>query len=156
MKTKYCILSSLAGAVLMGAGVVGTMYVTQWREPTAVYQETTDPELIKIRQNLEAYKAKLREEGKYFCCIKNDCNWCAVYMGHCPCGDLVMEKGVEKSCPDCAAAWNKKQGKIPGVDPNAIQVTTFGIYGFEEGGHHGSDPAKEPESEAHEKTEEHH
>ncbi|GEM_PF-1708929 len=149
MKTKQWILSILSGTLLVGAGVVATMYVTEWREPTATYLETTDPQLIQIREDLEAYKAKLRKEEKYFCCIKNDCNWCAIHMGHCPCGDLVMEKGVEKSCPDCAAAWNKKQGKIPGVDPDAIQVTTFGIYGYEEGGHHA--PTNASGTEHHEK-----
>ena len=52
------------------------------------------------------------------------------------CADLVSEKGNEKSCPECAAAWDRKQGKILGVDPDAIQVTSFGVYGFEKGGDH--------------------
>lgn len=50
-----------------------------------------------------------------------------------------MENGNEKSCPECAAAWNRKLGRFPGIDPNAIEVTTFGIYGFEEKSHHKPD-----------------
>ena len=48
----------------------------------------------------------------------------------------MSEKGNEKSCPECAAAWNLKLGRVSGRDPDAIKVTTFGIYGFEEDVHH--------------------
>jgi hypothetical protein len=105
-------------------------------EPKATYIETDSSKLIQIRQDLDDLKADLRKKGIYNCCIRDDCNWCAIYMGHCPCAELISEKGAEKSCPECAAAWNRKQGKIPGVDPDAIEVTTFDIYGFEENGHH--------------------
>lgn len=127
------IIVLIVGIVL---GAIGVLYITQWREPSATYVETSDPKLTSIRENLTELKAELKAKGMYNCCIKNDCNWCALYMGHCPCADMVQQKDKEKSCPECAAAWNKKQGKIPGVDPNAIGVTTFGIYGYEKGGHH--------------------
>ncbi|MFQ5952197.1 MAG: hypothetical protein ACE5JK_02185 [Candidatus Omnitrophota bacterium] len=113
-----------------------TLYFKYWHEPEATYIETKNPKLIEIRKDMEEFKSDLREEGMYHCCIKNDCNWCALYMGHCPCEKLVKMKGAEKSCPECAAAWNRKWGKIPGVDPDAIEVTTFGIYGFEKKEHH--------------------
>ena len=75
-------------------------------------------------------------------------------MGHCPCEDLVSVKGKEQSCPECAAAWNKKQGKIPGVDPDAIEITTFGVYGVEQGGHHN--PHYAPEESSFKQQEGHH
>lgn len=107
-------------------------YLTYWREPKANYIPTENPRLLHIRSELEKLKKELRVKGLYNCCIKNDCNWCAIYMGYCPCAELVIEEGRERSCPECAAAWNRKRGKIPGVDPDAIEITTFGIYGFEE------------------------
>lgn len=112
------------------------VYMKYWQEPTATYVETNNPKLVQVRKDLSELKAELRAKGQYNCCIKNDCNWCLLHMGHCPCAKMVQKNGVEKSCPECAAAWNRKQGKIPGVDPDAVQVTTFGIYGFEKGGHH--------------------
>lgn len=116
--------------------VLTTLYFRYWHEPTATYVETGSPKLAQIRKDLSGYIAELREKGEYRCCIKNDCVWCALYMDHCPCADLVLEEGKEKSCPECAAAWNRKLGRFPGVDPKAIEVTTFGVYGYEKGGHH--------------------
>lgn len=132
------ILPPIIGMLIVGIvlGAIGVLYITQWREPSATYVGTSDPKLTSIRENLTELKAELKAKGMYNCCIKNDCNWCALYMGHCPCADMVKKESTEKSCPECAAAWNRKQGKIPGVDPDAIQVTTFGIYGYEKGGHH--------------------
>ncbi len=119
------------------------LYSKYWREPAAKYVKTDNPKLIQIRQDLKELKLELKKNGLYSCCIQNECNWCALHMEHCPCAKLVSAKGNEKSCPECAAAWNKKQGRIPGVDPDAIEVTTFGIYGFEEGGHHQPDSSED-------------
>lgn len=151
MKKKILILSCL---ILIVIGVLVLSYFTYWREPKAAYLKTDDATLIEIREDLAKYKASLKKKGLYRCCIRNDCNWCAIYMGHCPCEDLVSKVKPEKSCPECAAAWNKKQGKIPGVDPDAIEVTTFGIYGFEEGAHSykGTDTHREPHHSHHEKS----
>lgn len=118
------------------------LYIKFWQEPKVSYSETDNPKLIRIREELSELKKELKRKGVYNCCIRNDCNWCAIYMGHCPCADLVFEEGNEESCPECAAAWNRKQGRFPSIDPNAIKVTTFGIYGFEKSGHHYLDVTK--------------
>ena len=123
--------------------VLISLYFKYWYEPRATYFETDDAKLIKIRADLKQFKAELRKKGKYSCCIRGDCDWCAISMGHCICADLVMEEGKEKSCPECAAAWDRKRGKIPGVDPDAIEVTTFGVYGYEKDGHHHPDVKKQ-------------
>lgn len=127
----------IASAVSVGTIIVIVfLYYRYWQEPEAEYVETENIKLVQIREDLVELKSELKQKGLYSCCIKNDCNWCAIYMGHCPCAKLVSKKGNEKSCPECAAAWNRKQGKILGVDPDAIQITTFGVYGFEKGGYH--------------------
>lgn len=134
-KISIVIISVIVAAAAM------VLYFKYWHEPKAVYFETNNPKLAKIRSDLNEFKAALRKKGQYSCCIRGDCNWCAIYMGHCPCMGLVMEEGKEKSCPECAAAWDRKRGKIPGVDPGAIEVTTFGVYGYEKDGHHNDRPA---------------
>jgi hypothetical protein len=116
--------------------VVYFIYFNYWQEPMAKYIGTDNPKLTRVRKDLEELKAELREKGLYTCCIQNDCNWCALHLGQCTCVKLVIRKGHEKSCCECAAAWNRKQGKFPGVDPDAIEVTTFGVYGFEKDEHH--------------------
>lgn len=129
------VVALLSLSVITGV-TLAFLYFRYWQEPKAMFVETDNPQLIQIREDLNELKSDLKKKGVYNCCIRNDCNWCALYMGHCPCAKLVSKKENEKSCPECAAAWNRKQGKIPGVDPDAIDVTTFGIYGFEEGGHY--------------------
>ncbi|MDP6380968.1 MAG: hypothetical protein QF662_06455 [Phycisphaerae bacterium] len=150
----------LLSTAVVAVAALAVLYFAYWREPAATYVHTKNPKLVQIRSDLNELKSELRKKGMYACCIRGDCNWCALYMGHCPCAGLVSEKGKEKSCPECAAAWNRKQGRIPGVDSDAIEVTTFGIYGFEKGGHHlpesaGGDAEEEAE-DADEHEEEHH
>ena len=132
-KMLFCLISIMVGVAI---GFTVTMYFNFWKEPKAMFVKTDNPKLTKIRQDLQGLKAELRQRGVYNCCIRNDCDWCALHMGHCPCAEMIQKKGKEKSCPECAAAWNRKRGKIPGVDPDAVEVTTFGIYGFKEGGQH--------------------
>lgn len=48
------------------------------------------------------------------------------------------------------------QDNIPGVDSNAIQVTTFGIYGYEKGGHHARAHNDNVQHAAHREAEHHH
>ena len=149
-------IAVVAGSIAAACIAVGSVvYFRYWQEPRAYYAETDNPKLIRIRQELDELKAELRSQGLYNCCIRNDCDWCALYMGHCPCAELVSRKGEELSCPECAAAWNKKQGKIAGVDPDAIRVTTFGVYGYgDETGHDhpAANEVKHPEQgdQAHE------
>ena len=83
-------LTLIAGAT--GAGI--SYYVTESNEPSAIYTETGNVKLIDIRRDLKVLKQELRDAGKYKCCIKGDCNWCAIQMEHCPCDELVQKKGV--------------------------------------------------------------
>jgi len=133
---KKIILICLVLLIGVSLGFIATMYFNFWKEPAATRAPTDNPKLISIRKDLDELKDELRKEGNYNCCINHDCDWCALYMGHCPCAQMIQKEGQEMSCPECAAAWNKKQGKIPGVDPDAVGVTTFGVYGYEEEGHH--------------------
>lgn len=136
MNKKFIIFILL---LTIGIILLIVTYMNFWREPRTQYRQTGNIKLQNIRKDLNELKADLRKKGEYNCCIRNDCNWCALYMEHCPCADIVTKEGNEKSCPECAAAWNRKQGKIPGADPDAIEVTTFGIYGYEKEGHHYSE-----------------
>jgi hypothetical protein len=152
------LLISAIVILTLGIGFCIYMYFTSWREPVAIYHETKNPKLIRIRQELTELKAELKAKGLYRCCIRNECNWCALHMGHCHCADLVSKDGSEKSCPECAAAWNRKQGRVPGVDPKAVKVTTFGVYGYEKEGHHYHEHMNKEKSEhsEHEELEHHH
>ncbi|UUV20023.1 hypothetical protein NRK67_16935 (plasmid) [Fusobacteria bacterium ZRK30] len=129
------------------------LYTIEFWEPKASYNGSEVISVAALQNNLEALKQELREKGEYRCCIQNDCAWCAIYMGHCICADLITVEGREQSCPECAAAWNKKRGKIPGVDSDAVEVITFGVYGFENNGEHYHPPVKGEVEDNHHKEE---
>lgn len=118
------------------------LYTTEFWEPKSSYTGGEVASVAELQEKVEAVKEELREKGEYRCCIQNDCAWCAIYMGHCVCADLVAAEGREQSCPECAAAWDRKRGRIPGVDPDAVEVITFGVYGFENEGKHYHPPLK--------------
>ncbi len=118
------------------------LYTTEFWEPKSSHTGGEVASVAELQEKVEAVKEELKEKGEYRCCIQNDCAWCAIYMGHCVCGDLVEVEGREQSCPECAAAWDRKRGKIPGVDPDAVEVITFGVYGFENEGKHYHPPLK--------------
>lgn len=109
------------------------------KEPYGNYVKTQEQKLMEIREDLDAHINALKAEGKYRCCIASECKWCAIYMGHCNCEDVIIKEGIEYSCPECAAAWNKKNNLKPG-DEKYINITDFGIYSDKPGaGKHSHD-----------------
>ncbi len=66
--------------------------------------------VAEAKDKLTEAKAKLAEEGKYGCCIKEPCNMCVLAHGKCDCYE-DLKKG-EHVCTECYTGW--QQGK--GVD----------------------------------------
>lgn len=83
--------------------------------------------------DLVALKAKLTAEGKYTCCIKSPCDFCARTHGNCDCAkDLQKGEGV---CSECFGAWKAGQGNVAGVDPATVKQAEHGHDEGDEGGH---------------------
>ncbi len=67
-----------------------------------------------------AEKQKAMKAGKYGCCLKHPCDFCALKMGSCPCGKMAsMDKPV---CNECKGGWAAGNGAIPGKNADKIKT----------------------------------
>lgn len=65
-------------------------------------------------------KHKAMKAGKYNCCLKHPCDWCALKMGSCPCGKAAsMDKAV---CNECKGGWAAGDGAISGKTADDIKT----------------------------------
>ena len=63
--------------------------------------------------------------GKYSCCLKNPCDYCALKMGECPCGmNAANDMPV---CNECKGSWYAGDGNIPGKTPDQIKTMPRGM-----------------------------
>ena len=65
------------------------------------------------------FAEQLGAEGRYDCCTKTPCTWCALNTGGCSCGE-GLRRG-EPVCEQCAYLWRRGQGDEPGVDPASVE-----------------------------------
>ena len=64
--------------------------------------------MVEAKEKLYNAKAKLTQEDKYNCCLKEPCNMCALEDGECDCyKDLKTGKSV---CVECYAGWQQGNG----------------------------------------------
>ena len=77
--------------------------ITQKEEP-----KTGEVLIGEAKDKLIEAKAKLAQEGKYGCCLKEPCNMCALDEAKCNCyEDLKKHEGV---CMECYAGWQHGKG----------------------------------------------
>ena len=72
-----------------------------------------------VKAGLSELIAGLSAEGKYQCCIRVPCGWCAMQVAGCACGPGLVRG--EPVCAECALMWTKGQGAVPGVDPEGVR-----------------------------------
>lgn len=74
----------------------------------------------KADMAIEAEKNKATKAGKYGCCLKHSCGFCALKMGQCPCGmHAARDMPV---CNECKGGWHAGDGAIPGKSPDQIKT----------------------------------
>jgi hypothetical protein len=78
-----------------------------------------EAELEQIETRLEAVKTQLFEQGKYNCCVKPSCDWCALHEGACDCFTNVQ--AGEAVCPGCGLGWHNGQGVMEGIDAGDVK-----------------------------------
>jgi hypothetical protein len=65
-------------------------------------------------------KAKATKAGKYHCCLKHPCDFCAMKMGECPCGtNVAMDM---PNCNECKGGWHAGDGAVPGKTADQIKT----------------------------------
>ena len=126
-------LSSRAGArgalvaalFMWSACVVGEQAVDVPAEKhvSAGSQSMTDAQVRDRRQrihdDLAEFSRQLEADGRYDCCVKTPCTWCALNTGGCSCGE-GLRRG-EPVCEQCAYLWRRGQGDEPGIDPESVE-----------------------------------
>ncbi len=82
----------------------------------AFKSQKLDAQLAEARGEVQAVKRRLREEGKYDCCVMPACNQCLLQSGECHCRRAVEEE-QGPCCGECTEAWLEGRGMVEGVDP---------------------------------------
>ncbi len=71
-------------------------------------------------QAVQDQKKKAMAAGKYACCLKTSCDFCALKMGECPCGmNAASDKPV---CNECKGGWHAGDGAVPGKTADQIKT----------------------------------
>ena len=78
--------------------------------------------LVVIRKDLAKAKRELTGDGKYNCCIRPTCDFCALAVDKCPCA-LNLAKGMPV-CGTCAGGWAAGYGVVPDVDAADVEAIT--------------------------------
>jgi len=74
----------------------------------------------KADSSIQAEKQKALKAGKYGCCLKHPCDFCALKMGQCPCG--MHAKEDKPVCNECKGSWYAGDGAVPGKTPDQIKT----------------------------------
>lgn len=90
------------------------------QEKKGEMKQTGNKHLDKVRSELGDAKKELAKEDKYSCCISPSCNFCALAMDMCPCGNNVS-KG-DPVCGECKGGWMTGYGAIDGVKPEEVKT----------------------------------
>jgi hypothetical protein len=84
--------------------------------------QTPKEKVAQAKQLLKEAKKSLEKEGKYDCCIKGDCDRCALDHQNCNCAkDVKAGKAV---CSDCYAGWQRGDGTVPDVDAKKVKLSS--------------------------------
>jgi hypothetical protein len=118
---------ALIGLYLLVSGVWGIARVIAQEETdngvalTRTLAQKRPQALKKAADTVEAFKAKAIKAGRYRCCLKHPCDFCALKMGTCPCDDqLAAGKPV---CNECKGGWYAGDGEAKGK--TADEIKTF-------------------------------
>jgi hypothetical protein len=88
----------------------------------AAAPESAKKKIEQAKTLLGDAKQALQDDGKYDCCIKDACDACALAHQSCNCKkDVKSDKPV---CAECYAGWQSGQGRVPGIDPAHVKVSS--------------------------------
>lgn len=102
----------LAAGLLIGAFThsITTTPVTPTAEKTFA-EKNIDEQKAEVISEITVMKTKLKDEGKYACCLDESCNECLLDEGECDCAKRVA--GGEHPCGECIGEILEGHG-----DPN--------------------------------------
>lgn len=127
MKSKKTI-GMLALVALFVGGSIAAVTQTSMDEMMQMMREkmmNRPAAMMSADQAIQDQKAAAMKSGKYNCCLKNSCDYCALKMGECPCGmNAANDMPV---CNECKGSWYAGDGAIPGKTPDQIKTMPRGM-----------------------------
>ena len=127
MKSKRTI-GMLAFVTLVVGGSIAAVTQTSMDEMMEMMKQkmmNRPAAMMSADEAIQDQKAAAMKSGKYNCCLKNSCDYCALKMGECPCGmNAANDMPV---CNECKGAWYAGDGAIPGKTPEQIKTMPRGM-----------------------------
>ncbi|MBI1756441.1 MAG: hypothetical protein HYR64_04960 [Fimbriimonas ginsengisoli] len=116
---RFVLPTSLVVFALVGASLVfawqGDMKMKDMRSAAGK----------KAAAGVAKEKARQVKKGMYGCCLKHSCDFCAMHMGNCECGEMAtMDQPV---CNECKGGWAAGDGRIAGKSADAIKTMPRGM-----------------------------
>ncbi len=118
---------SLLAVSLIGGSLAGvlTQDMGQMMEMMKEKMLNRPAAMMNADNSVQDQKTKAMQAGKYACCLKHPCDFCALKMGECPCGmNAAQDMPV---CNECKGAWYAGDGAIPGKTPEQIKTMPRGM-----------------------------
>ena len=110
-------------AILAAAGLtLGGVSLRGFAAPRHVHAAaaSTPKQAVQLRRSIDRYKAQLARQGKYACCIRPSCDYCATHEGMCPCDKQVAAN--KPVCRECKGGWDAGEGEARGKTAAEIKV----------------------------------
>jgi hypothetical protein len=122
MKPKRQVLALMSAlAVLAGGWGAGRLLGQGEMMEMMKQKKMNRPAAMKnADETIQAQKQKAIKAGKYACCLKHSCDFCALKMGECTCGmNAAKDMPV---CNECKGGWHAGDGAVPGKTADQIKT----------------------------------
>ncbi|MDA2937423.1 hypothetical protein MYX75_04070 [Acidobacteria bacterium AH-259-A15] len=127
-KRRLFALAALLVLGIMGLGIAAAVTQVNMDELMQMMKQKmmNRPEAMKSADEaIQDQKLQAMKAGKYTCCLKHPCDFCALKMGECPCGmNAAKDMPV---CNECKGSWHAGDGAIPGKTPDQIKTLPRGM-----------------------------
>ncbi len=125
LRTPLIALAGIIGAGALGWGLAQTGGMSQQMEMMKQMMMNRPKAMKRADDAIQKQKAQAIKEGKYTCCLRHPCEYCALKMGQCPCGmNAAKDMPV---CNECKGGWHAGDGAIPGKTPEQIKTMPRGM-----------------------------
>src|SRR5438874_8181982 len=74
----------------------------------------------RLHAELERVSQAAARKGQYNCCISPPCEFCAVHMAKCPCGNMLA--AGKPVCRECMGGWHVGEGRVTGVKAEDVKA----------------------------------
>lgn len=112
MKRTKAAVFSLFGAIAVLGGLA-------YAQDQSGSSDQNMPQQTAASKRVEVMVKKIKDGDNYKCCIKGKCDYCAVHVGMCNCGDNAANG--KPVCINCKGGWDAGLGAVMGKTNDDIK-----------------------------------